>query len=1334
MNSDNTYDQIENTQYVFGKNIRITKNQLIGEDQQDYSSLHEGAITPVFSGIPVDADYSGNIQGHVVASDTVDRIGVIVTKDDASTLYVYRFELNEETNQLKDFKLMWRGEGVVDVNTKQISVVLYKELENVIKLYIATGTKPIITLRVDDPTYKKYMDSGTSISVDDLINNRIIPQHTVRIENVIGGRLKTSQVQYTYRYYNKHGNTTQLAPLTNKIQVINQQKTKETGCAEDTETSMGFEISIDTTGFTGRYDRLQIYRLSYIKQNTDADIALIYDDKLDNTKTKFVFSDVGIEPLQSLTIEEFAAMSGLIIIPKVIETNQQYMFAANVEDNTIITDFSITPKGSIEGAQAKVLLANTKESPLPVQSVNLYKDCDATLNNISWNGGSTTVSEYLDKRNINSNLLGSATYNDNITSSLLRSLRRGGETYKYGIVFYDEFGRRTDVQSIGDYVTPEYTENNGMPFTLTEDGKLIANPLGVKINIPTINYNDEAKLVGFQIVRRSSNEIYQKTLLQAALARPIAQWVYETQIDNWDDLDSVERKLSPFYPLGYLTVANTRVYPGFYEHAFDKSNNPTYQDRFEDMPNYPTGKDTFTATTKNDRLYQVFSSEIDFRRDDVLHRLSVSEVQMKGLYFLLRDPNEKHVEYTNPINSIYWTNIDRINYKPIQSSQKIADNELFTYYQYYPYTIDPVKIKAIKDVKIPNWNDGFTEIYEGDNGWVAGGIKKYQSYVTNIDKYQYNNWCSFGRYDLRIGQDDQNNQSDHNFALEFINTYDNWSSYYNTYLIANYDGDIMPSVTRYGNMYRRLGIIGPGPSCLLAVAEGNDDDVFDYHKDATLNRKSLFYTEICNFTHPTPQADSESAEQIQYYGFGNYFSFDKERYTVNGKDYVIVFDGDIYITPHELTTMYKTYHFQSKDTLPSTQIVNYVPLESKVNTYFDYGMNYLNTSSANLLYEPGSIDGVATQERPVHQYNMIYSDNDASNDVFTLVVTDKNDTNTFKQRTYFSEPKENGEYIDNFLIFKPASFIDVDSKYGQITNLLTDKNTLYYWQDHAFGKFSVNERSLVNDTNGNTIMLGQAGILSRYDYINTKYGMRLEDFCARAAEQGVYWVDVNNKAIVAGNNSDAVNYGERLNVQNIINCRIQDYIPKVDYDLQNNELLCKCFNDGEQMIFNLKFNIPTSIYNRQYDDIVYIKNHLYGITVNDGKLTINKYNYLKETEGYLTPIMISMIVNPSGSITKVFDNQQIIPIKKDEYKNSDLFMQDVKMSFETDIVKREQKNVELYTDREGNILYAIPRHNDELGYGSRIRGKWLKVDIEKENPDQYFTISHVITKFRQSFS
>jgi len=61
-------------------------------------------------------------------------------------------------------------------------------------------------------------------------------------------------------------------------------------------------------------------------------------------------------------------------------------------------------------------------------------------------------------------------------------------------------------------------------------------------------------------------------------------------------------------------------------------------------------------------------------------------------------------------------------------------------------------------------------------------------------------------------------------------------------------------------------------------------------------------------------------------------------------------------------------------------------------------------------------------------------------------------------------------------------------------------------------------------------MLGQAGILSRYDYISTKYGMRPYDYCAIAAEGKVYWVDINNRAIVAGNSQEAINLGEVLNV------------------------------------------------------------------------------------------------------------------------------------------------------------------------------------------------------------
>jgi hypothetical protein len=58
------------------------------------------------------------------------------------------------------------------------------------------------------------------------------------------------------------------------------------------------------------------------------------------------------------------------------------------------------------------------------------------------------VRNYFEERNINPSLPKN-TYNNIFTSSLLRSLRRG-ESYKYGIVYYDKYGRRTNVLKLED--------------------------------------------------------------------------------------------------------------------------------------------------------------------------------------------------------------------------------------------------------------------------------------------------------------------------------------------------------------------------------------------------------------------------------------------------------------------------------------------------------------------------------------------------------------------------------------------------------------------------------------------------------------------------------------------------------------------------------------------------------------------------------------------------------------------------------------------------------------------------------------------------------------------
>nr|DAV06150.1 MAG TPA: Xin repeat protein [Bacteriophage sp.] len=88
-------------------------------------------------------------------------------------------------------------------------------------------------------------------------------------------------------------------------------------------------------------------------------------------------------------------------------------------------------------------------------------------------------------------------------------------------------------------------------------------------------------------------------------------------------------------------------------------------------------------------------------------------------------------------------------------------------------------------------------------------------------------------------------------------------------------------------------------------------------------------------------------------------------------------------------------------------------MESKINWRFDYGHNKRNTSSKNLQLEPGEITGITTQERPIRQYNSIYSDNNTSCSMFNTQPLDKS-INVYNQRIFYSNLKTNGENIDSW--------------------------------------------------------------------------------------------------------------------------------------------------------------------------------------------------------------------------------------------------------------------------------------------------------------------------------
>ena len=152
-----------------------------------------------------------------MATCSIDKYAVVVTYGNG-TLDIYRSVIDEEGNKYKTERWCCFIIPKKDIksfeNVKQLSVVPYQELEGVIKLYIATGIYPVIEIRIDEASRSKYNyedSQGPHVyehKVDDFINNRILPIYPVYIDRVVDGSLKTSQVQYTYRYYNKFGITT----------------------------------------------------------------------------------------------------------------------------------------------------------------------------------------------------------------------------------------------------------------------------------------------------------------------------------------------------------------------------------------------------------------------------------------------------------------------------------------------------------------------------------------------------------------------------------------------------------------------------------------------------------------------------------------------------------------------------------------------------------------------------------------------------------------------------------------------------------------------------------------------------------------------------------------------------------------------------------------------------------------------------------------------------------------------------------------------------------------------------------------------------------------------
>ena len=595
-------------------------------------------------------------------------------------------------------------------------------------------------------------------------------------------------------------------------------------------------------------------------------------------------------------------------------------------------------------------------------------------------------------------------------------------------------------------------------------------------------------------------------------------------------------------------------------------------------------------------------------------------------------------------------------------------------------------------------------------------------------------------------------------------------------LATDVDSEIFSNMGRFGGGFKGDGtgeagkhvVWGTGGRCLLFSCEDKLDTVTNSVKTSKyywLNsigdkirlageyiRSSLLGTFLCNFRQQiTPYGGQSFINRLTnvYFGNGDYFEAPVD--PDGPGDWNDVYNGDCNIEIFEYTSMHKIYGAytnkgNSELNYPSTHMITYsIPTESNIWTKFEYGWQFSINAADNyasfIQEEPSQITEAYTQDDPQFVYNTVYNTRNTSRPHAIYDDLNKEDYNkTVDTRVYYSDLKANDEIIDSWCKFRSSNFIDVDQQYGPITNIYTFKNNLLFWQQKAFGVLSVNERSITTDNSGNDVILGDGGVLSRYDYFSNKFGMCKQQFCVTSSNGGAYWCDTHNNVLCMFGGDSVVELSKQGKVQGLVNSKA-DGSSGVFYDNKNNELVFNVLEYKQQIAFNESIGKFTSVYTMPFDGHIDFFNGLYLVNTIDDKINIFQYDCisgygLKDTQNQQIECYLRYVVNQQPLVTKVFDNQSIVTQEdlqsRPIYDKDDYFSINHKYSWTTPMISSYSTLQNSITVRENNHRFAIPREGGL--YGGRIRGKYMICEITSKKPRYTAAIQFITTKYRLSWS
>jgi hypothetical protein len=1326
------------------------------------------------------------------------------------TIWKIQYDSNDDVvdilggNLDVDDHLLFAGTMNLSLANKMEATSFYINSEHG-KVYFTDEYNPLRSLDVLDinsrATKVSDLDVIPSIELSKPIITDVLP----------GGTLMSGKVQYAYQLYDKYGAETIISPISSSVNLSssgdgNPNTKRFLGSPPDENTFKAVSVTVPL--IDPNFDYIRLFSIHFEDENISPRINILVDKKVRNSDSITIIDD-GANYIGTITLQELRNFERILFSAKTLATKDNRLICANIEEKIFDVDYDARvfrwnvggthfysdsartgfgqvgeyddcergtyptyayQEGTISGATQGVIGGEGENIAYEFDTADMV--IDVGNQSMRYCSASKTLQEWssdLDSSFADNNYY--SNYASAINSGQLVGYKRG-ENYRFGIVFLNSKGQRTPVKWIGDIRFPDSTEiSDTVTTTEEESGRILRSPM---IDSGQAYYNQEDNEEGRNLVVSVAAATHTYALEYNSITLS-----FDVQVKASDLSDDYGTEVK-----SYFGEIETEVRKAFGNNVLcsmvtDSSNNGFYI--LLEAAKY---KDPDTSFVITNNTLDKGPSAFDFTRDRDYEQST--KVSITG------DP----LTYTDTTGKI----VARILYpKFIVTNIPTDDYGVTCSYEIVRAVRDESnKTRVAQGLFLPT-EDKEDKRYPirglvGESQYLGSAAKTGQVSILEADPainfispevnfrdvdVRQGDWVKLTRVSGEkiglsgsVGGSVDNNV--HSYKFQTSVPIDQSPIVIDDVGIITIEDDVNSDpVNNIIGDYTFVNIINGDTSKKWATSLAGTSMFLDM--DSSLIVTDAAFDDWFAFGDITRVLANQ-------YGGETYFARSNTEYTgcgqySDGSDETIsyaTFGGDTYVAMFDylrIPWVDSDYAEKKKDSDNMTQVL-FFPVETSVNLDYRYDEYYSkkirhNKAEARYIQEKagdysnrvGSPEKFNyTQDYDLYLENRAYT---RPNDAIKYLPRslDFTETSLKDSRIVISEEYNYNIRTDNLVKFLPENKKDINSIYGQINSIVNHKDNVFIFQDRAIGIQYVNERSLINDKTGATLVLGTGDILGQHYYMTTSSGSKHRDSIV-SADSGLYYFDVNTRSFNMLSKDDAkvssvlglYSYFKSNVDKNLADTPMLGYGVHAVYDEEDSRIIFTYLDGGSD--FTLSYSEQLKVFESFYDfkPYIYIKTYDNKILSLDPSELSDVYLHgngdYGTYYGTLYDSNVTLLFNDKPEINKVFNNIEfnsrvtvLSPTTAtDTYYNETInkiqFYNDYQDSGLLTLVQDGSGSVEPASSleikrRNRKWRLAIPRDNDpDSTRSTRFSSTYL---FEKfnflNNNDKKFILEDIITYY-----